>query len=230
MKELPPAFRTIPVGVALTEGLAGFPSDGGWVQAVGFVEDVELKLAGDGADVRRTFRGRYVLSSLAGPLGGPYGVSLARVGGGGVEVLAGILEGAVSAGVSAVCFSMTGARLGAAETREAIAALVTKSPPVPQGAGPGVSLPARPASSFAARVGVGAPANEPEEDEPVPERGDLVEHFAFGRAEVLSIEGDRLVLRDLYGPGRIREIALDRLSVKGPLEHDGKRLFRLDKR
>jgi hypothetical protein len=91
-------------------------------------------------------------------------------------------------------------------------------------------LPARPASSFASRVGLASPTEEPEEDEPVPERGDLVEHFAFGRAEVLSVEGERLVLRDLYGPGRIREIALDRLIVKGPLEHDGKRLYRLEKR
>jgi hypothetical protein len=91
-------------------------------------------------------------------------------------------------------------------------------------------LPARPASSFASRVGLGGPVEEADDDEPVPERGDLVEHFAFGRAEVLSVEGERLVLRDLYGPGRIREIALDRLIVKGPLEHDGKRLYRLDKR
>jgi hypothetical protein len=230
MKELPPAFRTIPVGAALLEALAEFPTQGGWVQAVGFVEDVELKLSGEGADVRRTFRGRFVLASLAGPLGGPYGVSLSRVGGGGVEVLVGLLEGGVSAGVSAVCFSMTGARLGAAEPREAPAPALPKGPAVPTGAGPRAALPARPASSFASRVGLGGPVEEADDDEPVPERGDLVEHFAFGRAEVLSVEGERLVLRDLYGPGRIREIALDRLIVKGPLEHDGKRLYRLDKR
>jgi hypothetical protein len=228
MKELPPAFRTIPVGVSLVEGLSAFPVSGGWVQAVGFVEDVELKLAGDGADVRRSFRGRYVLGSLAGPFGGPYGVSLSRVGGGGVEVLAGLLEGAISAGVSAVCFSMTGARVGA-EPAEA-PPVPAKVAPVPKGAGPSASLPARPASGFAARVGVGAPVEDEDDDQAQPERGDLVEHFAFGRAEVLSVEGDRLVLRDLYGPGRIREIALGRLVVKGPLEHDGKRLFRLEKR
>jgi hypothetical protein len=230
MKELPPAFRTIPVGAPLLEALSEFPSQGGWVQAVGFVEDVELKVSGEGADVRRAFRGRYVLASLAGPLGGPYGVSLSRVGGGGVEVLAGLLEGGISAGVSAVCFSMTGARLGAEEPRDAVAPVVPAAPPLAKGPVAIPGRPARPASSFAARVGVGAPAPEVEEDEPVPERGDLVEHFAFGRAEVLSIEGERLVLRDLYGAGRIREIALDRLSVKGPLEHEGKRLFRLDKR
>ena len=44
------------------------------------------------------------------------------------------------------------------------------------------------------------------------------------------LESDRLVLRDLRGPGRIREIALDRLDVTGPSEHDGKRLYRLTRR
>jgi hypothetical protein len=229
MKELPPAFRTIPVGAPLVEALSEFPTQGGWVQAVGFVEDVELKLAGDGADVRRTFRGRYVLASLSGPLGGPYGVSLSRIGGGGVEALSGLLEGGISAGVSAVCFSMTGARLGAPDAREAPVA-ATNAVPVAKAPAGVAARPARPVSSFAARVGVGAPEADVPEDEPVPERGDLVEHFAFGRAEVLSVEGDRLVLRDLYGPGRIREIALDRLTVTGPLEHAGKRLYKLDKR
>jgi hypothetical protein len=90
--------------------------------------------------------------------------------------------------------------------------------------------PARPASSFAARVGVAAPQEDDEIDQAQPERGDWVEHFVFGRAEVLSVEGDRLVLRDLHGPGRIREIALDRLSVTGPVEHAGNRLFKLGRR
>ncbi|HEX6276472.1 MAG TPA: hypothetical protein VFZ53_25700, partial [Polyangiaceae bacterium] len=83
-------------------------------------------------------------------------------------------------------------------------------------------------SSFAARVGISAP----EDDEPIamPERGDLVEHFAFGLCEVLSVSGDRLVVRDLKGPGRIREIASERLAVSGPSEHDGKRLYRLTRR
>jgi hypothetical protein len=230
MKELPPAFRTIPVGAPLVEALAEFPTQGGWVQAVGFVENVELKLAGDGADVRRTFRGRYVLASLTGPLGGPYGVSLSRVGGGGVEALCGLFEGGISAGVSAVCFSMTGARLGVPEAQQPAVPSAFGVTPAAKG-NPGTpARPARPVSSFAAKVGIGAPSVEPDDDEPVPERGDLVEHFAFGRAEVLSVEGDRLVLRDLYGAGRIREIALDRLTVKGPFEHEGKRLYRLEKR
>jgi hypothetical protein len=85
-------------------------------------------------------------------------------------------------------------------------------------------------SAFAARVGViEAPPDEAEEAA-LPEPGDSVEHFAFGLCEVLSVSGDRLVLRDLKGKGRVREIASERLSITGPVEHQGRRLFRLDRR
>jgi len=85
-------------------------------------------------------------------------------------------------------------------------------------------------SSFAARVGISAPEDDDDETGPIPVRGDLVEHFAFGLCEVLTATGERLVVRDLKGPGRIREIASDRLVIGGPTEHDGKRLYRLTKR
>ncbi|HEY3495975.1 MAG TPA: hypothetical protein VGK73_14855, partial [Polyangiaceae bacterium] len=77
------------------------------------------------------------------------------------------------------------------------------------------------------------PAPPDEENEPaqeLPEPGDLVEHFAFGLCEVLKVEGDRLVLRDLRGHGRIREIASEKLAVSGPTEHDARRLFKLSRR
>src|SRR6186997_1766998 len=83
MKELPPAFRTIP----------------------SVVENAELRLGGDAADVRRTFRGRYALAHFAGPLGGPYGATLSRMDGERVDVLAGVLLSARSEGVSALCVS-----------------------------------------------------------------------------------------------------------------------------
>ncbi|MBX3264832.1 MAG: hypothetical protein KF782_34490, partial [Labilithrix sp.] len=54
---------------------------------------------------------------------------------------------------------------------------------------------------------------EPEEEEQiVPEAGDVVEHFAFGRCEVIKSDGDRLHLR-LGKDGRIKEIALEMLKV-----------------
>jgi hypothetical protein len=230
VKELPPAFREIPTGVDLLERLhEAFAKHRGWIQAVGFVEDVELKLPGSGADLRRTFRGRFALIQLAGPLGGPYGVTLSRLDGERVELLGGVLVRATSAQVSALCLS---ANLGTSANSVADASTQVASGPK---LGERAELPRQPkpaASAFAARVGVGRP---PEDDDSeafreLPARGDLVEHFAFGLCEVLKVEGDRLVLRDLRGPGRIREIASEKLVITGPTEYDAKRLFKLARR
>lgn len=67
-------------------------------------------------------------------------------------------------------------------------------------------------------------------DAPFPEAGDVVEHFAFGRCEVLKSDGDRLHLK-VGKDGRIREIALEMLKVS-PLESGdpGRRRFKLDRR
>ena len=68
------------------------------------------------------------------------------------------------------------------------------------------------------------------EDAPFPEAGDVVQHFAFGRADVIKSDGDRLHLR-VHKDGRIREIALQMLKVSelgGTV--DGKRSFRLDRK
>jgi len=228
MKALPPAFRDIPVGSPLVATLAeAFNVEGGWIHAVGFVENPELKLAGEAADVRRVMSGRFALAACSGPLGGPYGVTLARARGADNDVIAGLLVEATSGGVAAICFSSTGQHLGAARGS---GSAVERAPSASaQVVAKGNARP--PLSRFAANVGIAAPEDDDDEGELVaPERGDLVHHFAFGRAEVLAIEGDRLTLRDLHGPGRIREIALDRLTVSGPVEHEGKRLFRLDRR
>ena len=45
MKDLPPAFRNIASGGELVEALEeAFSRHRGWIQATGFVEEVELKL------------------------------------------------------------------------------------------------------------------------------------------------------------------------------------------
>jgi hypothetical protein len=67
-------------------------------------------------------------------------------------------------------------------------------------------------------------------DQPFPEPGDLVRHFAFGLCEVLVADHDRLKIRDLDGPGRIREIRTDMLVVSGPTDQDGKPLFQLERK
>jgi len=188
------------------------------------VDDVELTLGSDGALVRRTFRGRFALAQLGGPLGGPYGVTLSRAVGDRVEVIAGVLVRGRSGGVSALCVS-AGDSLPRARSDAAPDESVTpREAPEP-------AFAKRPlTSAFAARVGaIEAPIEEVEEAA-FPEPGDSVEHFAFGVCEVLSVTGDRLVLRDLKGKGRVREIASERLSITGPVEHQGRRLFRLDRR
>ena len=63
-----------------------------------------------------------------------------------------------------------------------------------------------------------------------PEPGDVVEHFAFGTADVVKSDGDRLHLK-IHKDSRIREIALEMLRVSrlGDTD-DGKRRFRLERR
>jgi predicted DNA-binding protein with PD1-like motif len=58
------------------------------------------------------------------------------------------------------------------------------------------------------------------EDDPVPEPGDVVEHFAFGRCEVVKTDGDRLHVR-LGKDQRIKEIALEMLKVTPLPEEEG---------
>jgi predicted DNA-binding protein with PD1-like motif len=65
---------------------------------------------------------------------------------------------------------------------------------------------------------IARPVQVETEDDPVPEPGDIVEHFAFGRCEVVKSEGDRLHVR-LGKDQRIKEIALEMLKVSAlPLE------------
>jgi hypothetical protein len=223
VKELPPAFRVLPSGGELLEQLtSAFEDRHGWIQATGFVEDVELRLSGTSSEVRRAFPGRFTLVALGGPLGGPYGATLSRLENGTVSLLAGVLVRARSREVTAVC-------IGSGPPRVDVA-----PPPVPAGKPASPANPARPpgGSNFASRVGAAAALSDEEDaaGSESPERGDLVQHFAFGLCEVLSAAGERLVLRDAGGNGRIREIAIDRLAVTGPVEHDGKRLFRLERR
>ncbi|HEX3770902.1 MAG TPA: PPC domain-containing DNA-binding protein [Polyangiaceae bacterium] len=108
----------------------------------------------------------------------------------------------------------------------------------PRAAYPGPSGTAG-ASGTAGTAGHGAPVPLPQrpakpapEDQPTPEPGDVVDHFAFGRCEVIKSDGDRLHLR-IPKDGRIREIALEMLRVI-PLEDEssagGPRRYKLERR
>ena len=91
----------------------------------------------------------------------------------------------------------------------------SEAPPPPPAAPPPV---ARPSPTFsmgsnAMPTRIAKPVLPEEEDQAVPEPGDIVEHFAFGRCEVVKTDGDRLHLR-LPKDQRIKEIALEMLRVE----------------
>jgi predicted DNA-binding protein with PD1-like motif len=97
-----------------------------------------------------------------------------------------------------------------------------RTPPTPAASSPsltgGMPLPQRPVRPVL------------DLDAVAPEAGDVVDHFAFGRADVLKSDGDRLHLR-VGKDGRIREIALEMLRVSRLEDSpDGKRQFRLERR
>jgi predicted DNA-binding protein with PD1-like motif len=103
----------------------------------------------------------------------------------------------------------------AATWNEAIAASSDPEPARPQAARPAAASPGTnpmPLRPVRAR-------DDSNDDALMPEAGDAVEHFAFGSAEVLKSDGERLHLRSLKD-GRIREIALEMLRVT-PLEAPG---------
>jgi predicted DNA-binding protein with PD1-like motif len=69
-----------------------------------------------------------------------------------------------------------------------------------------------------------------QEEGPFPEPGDAVEHFAFGPADVVKSDGDRLHVK-IHKDGRIKEIALEMLRVSRlPDSESGKRRFKLERR
>jgi hypothetical protein len=221
-----PRLVTIADGENLLDALAEACGPGdGWVAAVGHVDSVEIRVAGEGADVRKQLRGRLTLAQLSGPYGGPYFATLSRHTSLGSELVAGQLLGARSAAVTATLWTAQGS----------VRDLVDAAPPradAPAAAPEKAAAPAPAAGGWAAAAQAAAANLAVEEDaEPArPERGDYVRHFAFGLCEVLQDTGDRLKLRDLNGPGRIREIALDMLEISPPTEQNGKRTFKLSRK
>lgn len=228
MASAAPRLVTIADGENLLDGLAEACGTGdGWVAAVGHVDSVELRVAGEGADVRKQLRGRLTLAQLSGPFGGPYFATLSRHTSTGAELVAGQLLAARSAAVTATLWTAQGS------VRELVDAAPARAEapatPAEKAAAP-AAAPA--AAGWAAAAQAAAAANAVEEDEEPkrPQRGDLVRHFAFGLCEVLQETGDRLKLRDTHGPGRIREIAVDMLEISPPTEHNGKRTFKLSRK
>ncbi len=196
-------LHTVDAGVDLSQALAEISSSQtGFVLASGILASAVIHVD----DAPRRLDGPSVIVNLSGPTNGPYTVAVARSG----ELVAGSLVSAHSAGVSVVVLP--------AEPAERLT----------------VAKPREEARGFAARALATAEVvakSEPEDEEPaMPESGDLIQHFAFGLCEVLMSDDESLKIRDLSGPGRIRDIRLNVLVVSTPTAHEGKRLFRLDRR
>lgn len=209
---------SVPDGAELSEALAEAVRNlDGWVHGAGFVDGAELRVAGDGADPVRRVSGRHAIASLSGPPGGPYGVVLARDG---APPSAGHLVRARAVGVTLFVTSTLRAAAPAEAEPEAAPEPVRAAVP-PQNAWAAIAT----ATVAEATRGRAEPA-------PVPRiaRGDRVLHFAFGLCDVISVRGERLHIRDLSGPGRIRELAVDKLEIQAPYEKDGKRVFRLSRK
>jgi hypothetical protein len=211
----------VPDGDDLAEALnRGGRGLSGWTAAVGSLEDVEVRVAGEGTDSVHALPGRCTLVSLCGPAGGPYMVAIARATQSGVAQLAGALIRGRAVGVHAVMHPFDPAPAQNAE--------LAAGPPPPRGPQPPAE-PATPASKWAA-IASAAAAEYGAEDEPPqyrPGPGDQVEHFSFGRCEVLTVSGDSIKIRDVEGPAPIREIRLDMLTVLAPQDQGGKRVFKL---
>jgi hypothetical protein len=105
-----------------------------------------------------------------------------------------------------------------------VPAPITATPPV---------VAARPSPSFSPAAMPARPVKPvvEEEEQVYPDAGDVVEHFAFGRCDVVKSDGDRLHLR-LGKDGRIKEIALEMLRVTPlpPVEGSTGRHFKLDRK
>jgi hypothetical protein len=230
MASAAPRLVTLADGENLIDALAeACGKADGWLAAVGHVDSVEIRVAGEGADVRKQLRGRLTLAQLSGPYGGPYFATLSRHTSVGSELVAGQLLAARSAGVTASLWNAQGSVREVVDAAPPRAESAPASAPV---AGSPKAAPGAPAASgwAAAAQAVAAELAEEDEEPSRPERGDLVRHFAFGLCEVLQDTGDRLKLRDLHGAGRIREIAIDMLVISPAPDHNGKRVFKLTRK
>jgi len=212
----------IPDGDDIVAFAAALPADD-YVTASGWVEGVELSVPRSGADEVRAVPGRVALLSLSGPASGPLMAVLSRPDGEGV--VGGRLLKARSSGVTLGVIAGGSAVPDASRPRsEPVAPRTAESAQSP--GKPGAQSPA--ASGWAGLAAI--PHEDDDETDEAPKFGDRVHHFVFGLCDVMVIRGERMKIRDVHGPGRLREIHLNAVKVLAPTVEDGKRVFKLAKR
>jgi hypothetical protein len=211
----------VPDGDEIVAFVAALPA-GSFVAAAGWVEGVELSVTRSGADEVRAVPGRVALLSLSGPAPGPLMVVLSRPDGEGV--VGGRLLKARSAGVAVGVTAGAAVTPAAAARADRTAAGTNESGAKPATAAP----PSQAASGWAALATI--PREDDDETDEAPKFGDRVNHFVFGLCDVMVVRGERMKIRDVHGPGRLREIHLNAVKVLAPTVEDGKRVFKLAKR
>jgi hypothetical protein len=219
---------------ALAIGLEVEGITAGWLRASGVVADLEIRA---GEDIRR----------VAGPVMAAT-IESSIVGGRDSIVLRGVFSRDSGASIETFAGELVRARVLTLDVVVTALEEGTVTAPPPERKAPA------PAPAWSAAVDASARLPEPspkpqavltrtdpmpvppkirrpetDSDQPFPEAGDVVEHFAFGRCEVIKSDGDRLHVK-LARDGRIREIALEMLKVSTMEPVDGRKHFRLDRK
>jgi hypothetical protein len=244
--------QTLPAGASIVEALLGL---GVPARVRGILRDPQLRsLRATGEfGAPRTLTGAWLVIHLESDANGDVRGLLSREGDLGFEVAAGeLLDGRV---VSAVAVPVTAAAVPAPSAGAPVPAASAPAP-TPPAAPPAAMAPAPPAPAVQPAPPVAPPPVPPdrssapgllevgdrgpmplrpptkktnETEQPTPDPGALVEHFAFGRCEVVKSDGDRLHLK-LGRDSRIKEIALEMLRVTRIGDENGVPVFRLDRK
>lgn len=210
----------------------------GWLRGVGVVGDVVLRaIDAEGSFVERRIAGPAQLTALEGVVedrGAPaLSATIAVEGASGATTHVGTLTGARAFAFDAMVIELGDA---APAARAAVPpAAERKSSPtldVEWGEAATPRERAKPVTPTfeAAPIPQRPKVTESEfVEQPTPEAGDMVEHFAFGTCEVVQSDGERIHLR-LEKDQRIKEIALAMLKVV-PLDlSSSPRIFKLERK
>lgn len=210
-------IKKIPNGTDLLDALQqiGEPACG-WITGVGDVDGVELTVARPGNVQTLSLPGRVSLVSLSGPFGGPFMATLAAATDMGIDMHAGQLTRARAISVTLMISNES------ADTAKPAHSAASSTPQPPRVA----TANAMPVQSAAVSPG----DDDEEESDVMPQYKDQIEHPVFGLCDVMVVRGDRMKIRDIHGPTRVREIHLSVLKVLAPVERNGIRVFKLVKR
>lgn len=237
--------ETLTAGTSIVEALLGL---GVPARVRGILRDPQVRSVRPSGDIGpvRTLTGVWLVIHLESDSNGDVRGLLSREGDLGFEMAAGeIVEGRI---VTAVATPLTSS--AAPLVAPAVAPVPAQAPvaervvaPAPAPSAPAVAVAPSPAipearssspSVTEAQDRGAMPLRPPtkkttEAEQPTPNPGDLVEHFAFGRCEVVKSDGDRLHLK-LGRDSRIKEIALEMLRVTRIGDDNGVPVYRLDRK